>query len=200
MSKKNYLKGGITLNQACHDIGVWIETCHGKVDKYFDHEDGTVHNNKIAKEQLKYKDTFELVSNLPNEFKEIKYELKRGAATQFEKPSKLFKTWLTEVGKKITENGYSDLFFEIPIPATGKNKFDINTNDVSSDVKNKFMPEWKKENLYLSKDLSKRKALAIKLAPKLSGLDKNALITDLPETKEIFGNTALLCWNCVSEV
>ena len=45
--------------------------------------------------------------------------------------------------------------------------------------------------------MSKRKA---KLAPKLSGLDKNALITDLPKTKEIFGNIALLCWNCVSEV
>ena len=90
------------------------------------------------------------------------------------------------------EKGHSDLFFEKLIPATTKNKFDVNTNDVPTDDKAKFMAEWKKEKVDCAKDIAKRKSIVAKLAPKLPSLDKNLVISDLPEVKEEFGNDVSL--------
>ena len=62
------------------------------------------------------------------------------------------------------------------------------------------MAEWKKEKVDCAKDIAKRKSIAAKIAPKLPSLDKNLVISDLPEVKEEFGNEVRVCWNCISEV
>ena len=70
----------------------------------------------------------------------------------------MFKTWLKEAGDKVVEKGHSDLFFEKLIPATTKNKFDINTNDVTNDDMAKFMAEWKKRESRLCQRYRKAKS------------------------------------------
>ena len=62
----------MTVIQTLHEINFLIEECHGKTDKVFKHEDGTIRDNKIAKEVLKFLAAYEVIANLPPKFKDIK--------------------------------------------------------------------------------------------------------------------------------
>ena len=200
MSKKDYLKGGVNLNQMLHEVNFYIEQCHGKTDKVFVYEDGETRNNKIAKEQLKFKDGYEVIANLPAEFKDVKYDLETSIAALYAKPEKSYKTWMKESGENARSKGDTQIFFDKIVPAIHKSKFNVNTTETNGNDKAKFMTAWKKENVDCSKDHARIKSIADDLSPKLANMDKNLVIVDLPEVKAKIGPDVKVCWSCISEV
>ena len=84
MSKKQYLKGGHAVVETMHQINFWVDECYGKTDKVFKHEDGTTRDNKVVKEVLKFLAAYEVIANIPPEFRGIKPDLELSIATAHE--------------------------------------------------------------------------------------------------------------------
>ena len=148
-----------------HQIIFWVYECYGQTDKVFKHEDGTNRDNKIAKEVLKFLASYEVVGNLPPEFREIKPDLELSIATILEKPDKMFTTWIKEANTKARDKGHAILFCEKILPALSKSKFNVNTMEATSDDKAKFVEAWKKENVNSASDTTRRKTIADTLTP-----------------------------------
>ena len=66
------MKEGISTADTFNKIDHFIDENQGKSIKTFKHEDGTMRDNKVHKEQLKFIAAYEVAIRLTNEFKEIK--------------------------------------------------------------------------------------------------------------------------------
>ena len=71
------MRGGISLSDTMNKINHFIDKNQGRVDKVFKHENGTMRDNKVHKEQLKFMTAYEVASSLSTEFKDKLTSLKQ---------------------------------------------------------------------------------------------------------------------------